>query len=68
MGVSPGLVHEYTLFAFGAGIETLLEEMKLNTDVLHKTFALELELVFFQAYSCLLEYNHAVLCYSCMSL
>ena len=42
--------------------------MKLDTDVLDETFALQLELVFFQAYSCLLEYNHAVLCYSCMSL
>ena len=68
MGVSLGLVHEYTLFAFGAGIETLLEEMKLSTDVLDQTFTLQLEFVFFQAYSCLLEYNHAVLCYSCMSL
>ena len=41
--------------------------MKLDTDVLDETFALQLELVFFQAYSCLCEYNHAVLCYSCMS-
>ena len=46
MGVSPGLVHEYTLFAFGAGIETLLEEMKLSTDVLDQTFTLQLEFVF----------------------
>ena len=48
--------------------ETLLEEMKLDTDVLDETFALQLELVLFQAHSCLREYNHAVLCYSCMSL
>ena len=68
MGVSLGLVHEYTLFAFGAGIETLLEEMKLDTDVLDETFALQLELVFFQAYSRLRKYNHVVLCYSYMSL
>ena len=47
---------------------TLLEEMKLDTDILDETFALQLELVFFQAYSRLREYNHAVLCYSCMSL
>ena len=48
--------------------ETLLEEMKLDTDVLDETFALQLELVFFQAYSRLRKYNHAVLCYSYMSL
>ena len=33
--------------------------MKLDTDVLDETFALQLELVFFQAYSRLCEYNHA---------
>ena len=44
--------------------ETLLEEMKLSTDVLDQTFTLQLEFVFFQAYSCLREYNHAVLCQS----
>ena len=50
--------------------ETLLEEMTLDTDVLDETFSLQLELVFFLAcaYSCLREYNHAVLCYSCISL
>ena len=42
--------------------------MKLDTDILDETFALQLELVFFQAYSRLRKYNHAVLCYSCMSL
>ena len=45
--------------------------MKLDTrinNVLDETFALRLEFVFFRAYSCLREYNHAVLCYSCMSL
>ena len=31
--------------------ETLLEEMKLDTDVLEETFTLQLELVFFRAYS-----------------
>ena len=41
--------------------ETLLEEMKLDTDVLDETFSLQLELVFFQAYSRLRKYNHAVL-------
>ena len=40
--------------------------MKLETDVLDETFALQLELVFFQAYSCWREYNHAVLCYGCL--
>ena len=64
------LLHEYTLFAFGAeqAFETLLEEITLDTDVLDETFSLQLELVFFLAYSCLHEYNHAVLCYSCISL
>ena len=47
--------------------ETLLEEMKLDKDVLDETFVLQLELVFFRVYSCLREYNHAVLCYSWMS-
>ena len=43
-------------------------EMKLDANVLDETFTLQLELIFFRAYSCLREYNHAVLCYSCMSL
>ena len=44
-------------------------EMKLDANVLDETFTLQLELIFFRAYSCLLEYKyHAVLCYSCMSL
>ena len=42
--------------------------MKLDTDILDETFALQLELVFFKAYSRLREYDHAVLCYSCVSL
>ena len=49
-------------------LETLLEEMKLDTNVLDETFALQLELVFFRAYSYLRKYNHAVLCHSCVSL
>ena len=43
--------------------------MKLDyTDVLDEAFALQVELVFFRAYSCLCEYIHAVLGYSCMPL
>ena len=38
--------------------------MKLDTDVLDETFTSQLELVFFQAYSRLHEYDHAVFCYS----
>ena len=41
--------------------------MKLDTDVLDETFALQSELVFFQAYSRLRECADAVLCYSCIS-
>ena len=52
----PGLVHEYTLHLKQA-FDTLLEEMKLDTDVHDETFSLQLELVFFRAYSCLLECN-----------
>ena len=48
--------------------ETLLEEMMLDPDVFDETFSLQLELVFFTVYSCLHKYNHAVLCYSCISL
>ena len=35
--------------------ETALEEMKLDTDALEGTFALQLELILFQAYNCLSE-------------
>ena len=42
--------------------------MKLDTDILDETFALQLELVFFKAYSRVRDDNHAVLCYSCVSL
>ena len=42
-------------------LETSLEEMKLDTNVLDETFALQLELVFFRAYSCLRK-NITMLC------
>ena len=50
------------LFAFGAGIETLLEEniVKLDTDVLEEAFLLWIGIVSSTG-------NHAVLCYSWMS-
>ena len=57
-GSPPRLLHEYTLY------ETLLESMKLETDVLDETCALQFELVFFWAHSRLHEYDYAVFCYS----
>ena len=57
-GSPPRLLHEYTLY------ETLLESVKLETDVLDETCALQFELVFFRAHSRLHEYDYAVFCYS----
>ena len=75
MGVPPpsprGFYRNRHCLHLEQAFETLLEEMKLHTDVfifkslMIETFASQLELVFLRAYSCLCEYDHVVLCYSC---